>query len=221
MNVRHHGVWLWLLAAGCASPIVVHPPGSTPPSRALDVVEPALTRHRVLAEGIEVHATLWDAALLTAHDPQRPSSREALAAERERWRSTYLERTSFTVTLDIADRPPLPRKGDDDLADLSQWSFALQRDAGKPISAQSVELLGIERFPTHAGTYHRRVVARVHFAGTLHTPQSGTSSGATLQLWIRTHAQLGRRPALGTVMARRGAPLRWQVVSSTSSNLDI
>jgi len=200
------------LLAGCHPAVTVHPPTAEPASASREAVEAELTRHLVLADGVEVHATLWDAALLAATDAQRPTAAEAATDERDRWRATYLERTSFTVAFDIAERPPTPRRGDDPWTAFEHWSFALQRGRGAALAPVEVELLGIDRFPTTRGGAHYRFVARVHFDGPLHAQLAGPEP-TDLKLWIRHSARFDGRLAMGRPMARTGAALRWQVVA--------
>lgn len=213
----HHACTLLLAASGvlvaCQPVVAVHPPTAVPPRVDRADLESELTRHLVLADGIEVHATLWDAALLSAADAHRPTSTRAAADERTRWRETYLDQTSFTVALDIAERPPVQRPGDEPLIDLEHWSFALQRGQGATVAPVKVELLGIDRFPTGSGGAHHRVIARVHFEGPLHAQLGSGTTPTDLKLWVRHRARFGWRLAMGQPMARTGAALRWQVVA--------
>lgn len=205
-RLRHPFAFAISISAGCGAPlpfVSTEQPSVTSP---IAEVEAERTRHRVVAEGIEVYATLWDAAMLSALDAQRPTTTGALDAERSRWTALYVDQTSFTVAFDIADRPPIARPGDDGLAELGAWGFALQRNDGALEAPTTVELLGLDRFPTPSGEHHVRMVARVHFAS------SRPNVPSTLRLWIRARARLGPRFALGQPMAKRGTALQWDLV---------
>jgi len=205
---------LGILLAACGRPVVVHAPDASPKPAPLHLVEAELTQHSVVADGIDVYATLWDAALVTATDPDRPSNDAAVEAEQQRWRAQYLaDQTSFTIAFDIAERPPIARKGDDPLTDLSKWDFALERGERPAQAATRVELIGIDRFPTRRGEHHHRIVARVHFEGSLHASLPTSAQPSEIRLLIRSRAKLWKRPALGLHAANRGISLRWKVTS--------
>jgi hypothetical protein len=188
-----------LLALGlCAcAPTAVHHPEATPGS-----IEPAhrgekmLTRRVVPAEGVELHATLWDASLVTGDDTAR-------------FADVYLRRTSFTVVAEVEDRwPELPAEA---LLRPEHWWFRLDRGGRRELAPQEVRLLVADRFPTAAGRHHHRLVFAVHFEGPLH-PSLPAAGPSPLRLHVALRVpESGRRPMTGHVLRSRGATLRWRV----------
>jgi hypothetical protein len=194
-----------LVLCACA-PTAVHRPDAPPPG-ALSTrrTEAALERHVVAADGIEIHATLWDASLVAAAAVEDGAPR----GWREDWAQTYLQRTSFTVVAEVEDRwPELPAE---ELLAAEHWSFRLDRAAQRGLAPSEVRLLVADRFPTAAGRHHHRLVFAVHFDGPLHAslPKGGPSR-IRLRVGLRL-PEAGRRPMTGHALRSRGTALHWRV----------
>ncbi|MBL8942338.1 MAG: hypothetical protein JNK45_04275 [Myxococcales bacterium] len=164
---------------GCAAAHA--PPGASPVS--------ARERRVVVADGVVVTATRWDATLVdlaaaAAPGPDRKDIRARLCAR-------HCDGASFTVVVEIADRP---RDGDV-LLDPDTWWF--QADGEAPTQ---VELVAIDRYPTGDGRAHVRMGFDVRFAPT---------GAAARSLRLGSKAAVSRRAELGGSIARRGVELRW------------
>lgn len=161
-----------------------------------------------LASDVTVRATLWDRELVerTVAATDVPKRRSALA---DRLRARYDEGVVFTVLLELGHRAPQ----DDPLADPSTWWFALA-DGSRTIEARDVDVLAVDRFPTGGDRVHLRIALRVAF------PSTDDDASVVLRVGNRAHEQrraggraaprTSRRLALGPVLARRGAALRWE-----------
>jgi hypothetical protein len=152
--------------------------------------EAAYGRRVVAADGIEIRAFLWDAALLSA------------AGWPDGWKETYLDRTSFTVVVEVEDR--WPEISAEALLDENAWTFRMGRSA-----AEDVRLLVVDRFPTAAGRHHHRLVFAVHFHGALRDSVRGRAT-VLLRVGMRPQDD-APRPMTGQPLRSRGAKLRFVV----------
>lgn len=203
---RRGGPWtistalgLALLGSGCAAVQV---------KDSLARAEHKLTRHAVAGYGVEMHATLWDEALVTTalRDDTAPEGRPAGAAQ---WHAHYLDRTSFTVVVELEHRlPEIPKA---DLMATKAWQFRLDRGQERGLQPADVQLVLVDRFPTIAKGYHHRLVFVVHFDGSLAQANTGAK-----QLKLRLHVvpnppSRTTRSMIGQSLHRRGTTLRWRV----------
>lgn len=164
---------------GCAA--TRPPPGASPVS--------ARERRVVAADGVVVTATRWDETLVDlaaagAPGPDRKDVRARLCA-------LHCDGPSFTVVVEVADRP---RDGDV-LLDPDSWWF--QADGEPPTQ---VDVIAIDRYPTGDGRAHVRMGFDVRFAPT---------AAAARSLRLGSKAAVSRRAELGGTVARRGVELRW------------
>lgn len=197
------------LSLACA-PVAVHrpDPGQATPTH-VTRVESDWLRATVPAEGVTIAATLWDASLVAS---ALAESRDAAA--RRAWTERYLERTAFTVVIELEDRQPVFDPSP--LLAPEGWSFGLalnKRDhAGTTdvLAPSDVDLLIVDRFPTDSGAYHHRVAMAVFFDGTLH---DAAQQADTVALVVKPQIPEPKhgRPMLGAHWAQRGATLRWHV----------
>lgn len=199
------------LLFGCAPQQVAPPRPSLAPTPPRAQVERDWTRHALPAEGVTVHATLWDASLVSAAlaDAGRRDDDDA-------WAARYLERTAFTVVIELEDRQPAL-----DLTPLlnpAGWSFGLSLNKGDDASQSDVvapadvDLLVVDRFPTASGSHHHRVAMAVFFDGTLHDAAKASESVALVVRPRMPGSERGR-DMLGKAWVRRGATLRWRVTA--------
>lgn len=183
-------------------------------SRVADI-EPERERSIVLADGVSVRATLWDRLLVDRAADDGLSGPEGRADNRtnevgrlrrrervDRLQARYTEGVVFTVLVELAHTGG----ADDPLADPSTWWFHLQR-GGQTVEAKGVEILAVDRFPTGATraggvpSVHLRIALRVAF-------DASTDDGPVV-LRLGSRAKDKRRFALGPLLARHGAMLRW------------
>ncbi len=198
------------MTAGGCTPATVHPPSpaAEAPSH-VRRVEADWSRQAIPAEGITLHATLWDAALVSSALAERPKGIAPTA-----WAQRYLDHTAFTVVIELEDR--YPAIDPEPFLDPAAWSFALglnkEGDAsGSDLHApSSVDLLLVDRFPTRAGSHHHRIALAVFFEGTLHARARETDV-VSLVVRPRIGEADGNTRPLGRSWARRGTTLRWRV----------
>lgn len=197
------------LTLACAPQAVHRPDPSHATPTHVARVESDWLRAAVPAEGITITATLWDAALVAS---ALAGSRDT--ATRGAWTQRYLERTAFTVVIEIEDRQPIFDPGP--LLVPDGWSFGLalnKRDhAGSTdvLAPSDVDLLLVDRFPTGSGSYHHRVAMVVFFEGTLYDAAARTDTVALVVKPQIPEPKHGRG-MLGAQWAQRGATLRWHV----------
>ena len=177
---------LALALTGCATTPIHAASRKTPPGAEADY-----GRRVVAGDGIEIQAFLWDAALVSA------------AGWPEGWKETYLQRTSFTVVVEVEDR--WPEIAPAALLEDGAWSFRMGRT-----EPEEVRLLVVDRFPTAAGRHHHRFVFAVHFPGALRDTVRGRSS-IVLRVAIHPQQDAARRPMTGQPLRSRGAALRFVV----------
>lgn len=160
-------------------------------SHATPGAAPISTRERraVIGDGAVVTATRWDDTLveLTVAEVPGPGG----AALRERLRARHRAGASFTVVVELADRP----LDGDVLADGDAWWFRCGE-----LRPTRVELVAVDRHPTGDGRAHVRMGFDVGFAA---------AKGGCNTLQVGSAAARSRRPELGRHVARHGAPLRW------------
>jgi len=198
------------LTLACA-PAAVHRPD---PSHATPThvtrVEHDWLRSAVPAEGVTIAATLWDASLVAS---ALAESRDAGA--RRAWTKRYLERTAFTVVIELEDRQPVFDPAP--LLAPDGWTFGLalnkgdHADSSDVLAPSDVDLLLVDRFPTGSGDYHHRVSMAVFFEGTLHDAAQHTDTVALVVKPQISEPEHGRG-MLGAQWAQRGARLQWRVV---------
>ena len=195
---------LALALAGCGPTVVHRPDAAHPGFSTVRGAENELDRHVVAGDGIEIHATLWDASLVAA----AAAEDDAPYAWHPDWAAVYLARTSFTVVAEVEDRwPELPA---DALLRAEHWWFQLDRAGDEDIAPLDVELLVADRFPTPAGRHHHRLVFAVHFDGSLHASLPRGPSHLRLRVGCKL-PQTGRRSMTGQAIRSRGATLHWRV----------
>lgn len=195
-----------LVVAACA-PATVHPPNpAAAPTLPAKRAEEVWSRATNPAEGVTVHATLWDASLV--------ASAQTKGEPRRAWTRRYLERTAFTVVVELEDRHPVL-----DVSPLlapSGWDFGLALNKGDDapstdlIAPAQVDLLVVDRFPTESGAHHHRVAMAVFFDGTLYDAAAGTETVSLVVKPSLPAPQRGR-DMLGAQWASRGTTLRWRV----------
>ncbi len=163
------------------------------------VVEHAL--HLRPARNLDIHIIPWGQSIRRASGVM--DDVENLLADDRRGR------TSFTVILELANRPPVPEGGEDPLADPATWEFRLHRPGQTDIHPERVEVHTVDRFPTRAGGYHWRLALAVHFpAAATGTPADPDAHPETvLQIRPATDAK-HRRDALGPRLADQGVRAR-------------
>jgi len=220
LSVCNHG---WLAASLAVTacnlqPVVAHPPEHpTTPTVSLESLEHDLHRHQVAGDGVEVFATLWDRSMVDARPLPEDAADPSALEESQRWITSFLERTSFTVAIEIADRGPFLVEGDASLLELSNWRFTLDRGSEVGLEPVAVDLIGVDRFPSASGTPHFRLLAQVHFAGSVHERAKQTAEHLDLRLRVHPEAafaslgSLPKRYALGTWAQEHGISLYWKV----------
>lgn|GEM_PF-2924529 len=202
-------------ALGCAPQVVSPPALSNAPPEPAARVESAWSRHAIPAEGITVHATLWDASLVAAaSQPDRDTTM------REAWARRYVEHTAFTVVIELEDRRPYVDPSP--LLAASGWSFGLALNKGDDgrdtdvATPSAVDLLVVDRFPTDAGDHHHRIAMAVFFEGSLYEAAHGSESVALVVKPQVPDPPRGRS-TLGTTWAQRGATMRWRLATDGPS----
>ena len=183
-------------------------------------IERALTREARPASNLRVVATLWDPALIEADDrPRRKAEAQAavyeptqqIEARHSRWTERYVHAgTTFTVVVELANRPRLRRGDEDLLVDPESWTFSLDRGEQRTLTPRKVAVQAIDRFPSRAGGYHYRIAFAVTFPGPLHGGLSGVEP-SRLRLYVRPSEHTPRRAGYGRVASRRGFQLTWHV----------
>ncbi|MGH1340056.1 MAG: hypothetical protein ACRBN8_00790 [Nannocystales bacterium] len=209
------------LTSACGPAIVHRPDPSQATPTHVTRVETQWVRTSVPAEGVTIAATLWDASLVASAlaESRDPGARRA-------WAERYLDRTAFTIVIELEDRQPVfdPTP----LLDPQGWSFSLalnkgqHADSSDVLAPSDVDLLLVDRFPTDSGDYHHRVAMAVFFEGTLH---DAAQQAATVALVVKPQIPKPEhgRGMLGASWARRGARLQWRVEpheASDSSSVD-
>ncbi len=197
------------LCLGCA-PLTAHrpDPNAAAPTH-LERVQSDWLRLALPAEGITIAATLWDASLVASAlaDSRNPAARTA-------WAQRYLQRTAFTVVIELEDRQPV--FDSTPLLKPDGWIFGLALNKGDPadspdvLAPLNVDLLLVDRFPTDSGAYHHRVAMVVFFEGTLHEAAKKTEVVALTVRPQISEPEHGRG-MLGAPWAKRGTTLRWHV----------
>ncbi len=199
-----------LTATGCAA-ATVHPSAIGVAPNHVGRVETDWSRQSIPAEGVTVHATLWDASLVASAVAQAPKGIPVDA-----WTDRYLRQTAFTVVIELEDRRPWLDPAP--LLDPAAWSFAMRLNKDGDASGSdlhppsSVDLLLVDRFPTHAGTHHHRIVLAVFFEGSLHA-RARETDGVSLVVKPQLEEAEGNRSALGAMWSARGTTLRWRVTA--------
>lgn len=209
-----------LLVLACASvgctPALVHSPKARgEPLESAARLESDWTRSALPAEGVSVHATLWDAALVRA-----AAAQERGGGPRPAWITRYLDRTAFTVVIELEDRHPVV----DATPMLSPdgWTFALSLNKGDDekasdlLAPSDVDLLLVDRFPSPSGAHHHRIAMVVFFSGTLYDAADSHQSVALVVKPKVAEPEYGRS-MLGAAWAQRGATLRWRVTTTVGS----
>ncbi len=199
-----------LAATGCGEAISVSPNLAAAPAVAPRRIDDRLTRHATIAEGVVVHATLWESGLLASAmlDETAPGPKRE---EVPRWVDTYLAQTSFTVVVELEQRrPELPENA---ILDLENWGFGLERADADVVESSDVQLLLVDRFGARGGPHHRLVFS-VHFDGTLHDYAASLAEPGTLTLRVRLALpeRMGQSP-MGSLIPTQGAPLRWRIAA--------
>lgn len=212
MGLKRSLLALAIVAVGCGgtSETLVSPDEVT-------ATERAATRSRVVADGVEVRATMWTPGLVQVAASTVPGPAKAKVDARRRWMERYVAGPAFTVVVDIARRRPDPPRADVKISDPKYWSFALGESSTPP---DRVDLVAIDRFPTEGGGHHERLVFELHF------PQKSSPTAPEVALHIRCDAPEAWRKALGRTIARRGVRLRWaltrvQTTSRTGDHLGV
>ncbi|MCR9160419.1 MAG: hypothetical protein ACE37F_18565 [Nannocystaceae bacterium] len=206
-----------VLLLGCAPQQVTPPRPSLAPTAPSVRIERAWTRHALPAEGIVVHATLWDAALVSA-----ALAEAGRREDDDAWAARYLERTAFTVVIELEDRQPA--FDHDPLLAPAGWAFELDLNKGDDaapsdvVTPSDVDLLLVDRFPTASGSHHHRVAMAVFFEGTLYDAVGGSDS---LELVVKPRMPGAQRGAdlLGKAWARRGTTLRWRLSTARAPEI--
>ena len=198
------------LTSACGPAIVHRPDPSQATPTHVTRVETQWVRTSVPAEGVTIAATLWDASLVASAlaESRDPGARRA-------WAERYLDRTAFTIVIELEDRQPVfdPTP----LLDPQGWSFSLalnkgqHADSSDVLAPSDVDLLLVDRFPTGAGDYHHRVALAVFFDGTLHEAAARSDTVALVVKPQIPQPEHGRG-MLGARWVRKGATLRWRVV---------
>ena len=200
---------LGLLPLVACAPATIHPPNpANAPATSVTQAERAWSRSAMPAEGVTVHATLWDASVVaSALQTERPGPAHA-------WTDRYLERTAFTVVVELEDRRPIL-----DVSPLlgpAGWSFSLVLNKGDDaastdlVSPSDVDLLLVDRFPSESGSHHHRVAMAVFFDGTLYEAAQGCESVSLVVKPVVPAPEKGR-DMLGQRWAARGTTLQWRV----------
>ena len=156
-----------------------------------------------------MHATLWDASLVAAAATEDRRSSASPA-----WTRRYLERTAFTVIVELEDRRPVIDPAP--LLDPAGWSFGLSLNKGDDaqgtdvLAPADVDLLLVDRFPTASGDHHHRIAMAVFFEGTLY---DAAKASETVSLVVRPRLAVPERgrSMLGGRWTQRGTTLRWRV----------
>lgn len=200
-----------VLLVGCAPQQVTPPRPSLAPTHPPTRIERDWTRHTLPAEGVTVHATLWDASLVSA-----ALAEAGRREDDDAWAARYLERTAFTVVIELEDRQPAIDH--DPLLNPSGWSFGLALNKGDDappsdvVAPADVDLLLVDRFPTASGGHHHRVAMAVFFDGTLYDAANGSESVA-LVVKPRMPAPERGRDMLGRTWSTRGTTMRWRLTT--------
>ncbi|MEM6294607.1 MAG: hypothetical protein AAGA54_25255 [Myxococcota bacterium] len=210
MALTRHACVLALLAAGCG-PQTVHTasPSSAAPT-SVRRAEDDWTRHRIPAEGLQVHATLWDAEIVAS----------ALASGKTgvpdgAWSERFLKQTAFTVVVELEDRQPV--LDPTPFLRAEGWSFGLKLNKGdgeEVLAPSSVDLLVVDRFPTLGGGHHHRVAMMVAFDGPLHDVATRSESIDLVVKAVEPPSEGRARSMLGRRLSRRGTHLRWRLQPS-------
>lgn len=199
-----------LAGGGCGETISVAPNLAAAPAVAPRRIDDRLTRHATVAEGVSIHATLWEPGLVasTMLDETTPGPK---AEQVPRWVETYLARTSFTVVVELEQRRP--ELAEEAILDLASWGFGLERDNAEAVESSEVRLLLVDRFGARGGPHHRLVFS-VHFDGTLHDYAASLAETGDLTLRVRLSLpkRMGQSP-MGSLIPTHGAPLRWRVAA--------
>lgn len=204
----------WFAAAlllGCAPQQVAPAQPSLAPTHPRARIERDWTRHTLPAEGVTVHATLWDATLVSA-----ALAEDGRREDDDAWADRYLERTAFTVVIELEDRQPAIDH--DALLNPAGWSFGLALNKGDDgqgsdvVAPTDVDLLLVDRFPTASGSHHHRVAMAVFFEGTLYDAAKASESVA-LVVKPQMPAPERGRDMLGRTWATRGTTLRWRLTT--------
>lgn len=199
------------LLFGCAPQQVAPPRPSLAPTQPRAQIERDWTRHALPAEGLTVHATLWDASLVSA-----ALAEAGRREDDDAWAARYLERTAFTVIIELEDRQPA--LDPTPLLNPAGWSFGLSLNKGDDASPSDVvapadvDLLLVDRFPTASGSHHHRVAMAVFFEGTLYDAAKASESVALVVRPTMPPPERGR-DMLGKSWASRGTTLRWRLTS--------
>ncbi len=198
-----------VLLVGCAPQQVTPPRPSLAPTHAPTRIERDWTRHTLPAEGVTVHATLWDASLVSA-----ALAEAGRREDDDAWAARYVERTAFTVVIELEDRQP--ELDHDPLLHPDGWSFGLALNKGDDVppsdvvAPADVDLLLVDRFPTASGSHHHRVAIAVFFEGTLYDAAKASESVALVVRPTMPAPDRGR-DMLGKTWASRGTTLRWRL----------
>lgn len=125
------------------------------------------------ARNLSLAATLWDPALLAADSSAETGAvaepREEKLARHERWHDAFIaEQTSFTVVMELSNRPSGESAKGDPFANPRSWEFRLDRGDEEAIAPNRIEVQAIDRYPTHGGGWHWRIALAVHFPGNLY-----------------------------------------------------
>ncbi len=219
-------VGFFLLACTCMhTPITTDPAGASTDKDRPRAVERRLSRRGRPAENVRIHATLWDPALLAADATGKLSELQVTLPEPPheveerllRWQSHYVDdQTSFTVLVELLNRPAMQSDGRDPIVDPSKWKFRLDLNDMEDIEPSRVEVQALDRYPSRAKGWHWRLAFAVHFP--LDLPEvararalgkTGGSTRALLRV-LPPHGD-GTRPEYGIYATRHGFQLTWRL----------
>lgn len=188
-------------------------------------VERHLSKERRPAENVRIRATLWDRALLAADahgvgDPVPglvPEPPDEVRARLARWSEFYIDgQTTFTVLVELLNRPELEPGQADPIADPSRWKFRLDLGDEVDIEPGHVEVQTLDRYPSRAKGWHWRMAFAVHFPPDLAAAVTKSTDGkrspptsATLRI-VPPYGD-AKRPEFGTWAARHGFALAWRL----------
>lgn len=186
-----------LPAASCAPATLSHSASHPLEERDARRSVRKLTQTVDAAKDIRITATLWDPVLFAL--PLRdgppdtkmrsqgrviPETAEERLERVERWHRDYLaDRTSFTVMIELRNRPEFDEISNDLLVAARNWNFGLRIDRGETIKPQLVRVQAMDRFPRRGAGWHWRIAVAVHFPGSLHDT-SAKDGSKSVQLLI-------------------------------------
>ncbi len=198
---------LSLVALGCGPQTVHTSAVNSAAPTSVRRAEDDWTRHRIPAEGMQVHATLWDAEIVAS-----ALASGTAGAPPSAWSERFLKQTAFTVVVELEDRQPVV----DPTPFLRPegWSFGLRLNKGdgeEVLAPSTVDLLVVDRFPTLGGGHHHRIAMMVAFEGPLHDVARRSETIDLVVRPVHPTDEEPRRSMLGRRLSRHGTHLRWHL----------